>query len=50
MPEFYNDTLLDPKAQCDGNALLLDPHLEEKYKVIGHEVLHISAFLNAQKL
>ena len=52
IPEFHAETLLDPKAQCDGNVLLVCPKKtqQEKFKVIKHEVLHLSAFLNCQRL
>lgn len=52
MPEFHAETLLDPKAQCDGNVILVCPtRLEQQQvKIVKHEILHLSAFLNCQRL
>jgi hypothetical protein len=52
IPEFHADTLADPKARCDGNVLLVDPlkKCSDDFKFVKHEVLHLSAFLNCQRL
>jgi len=50
VPEFHADTLADPKAQCDGNVFLVDSGYLKDQKIVKHEVLHLSAFLNAQRL
>lgn len=52
MPEFHAESLPDPRARCDGNAILVDSHLTKggQYKITKHEVLHLSAFLNCQRL
>jgi hypothetical protein len=51
VPEFHAETLSDPRARCDGNVMLVDPNLKKcGIQIVAHEVLHLSAFLNCQRL
>lgn len=51
LPIFKHLKNLDPRAELDGNAILLDKLADERFgKVVEHDLLHLSCYRNCQRI
>ena len=47
LPIFKHLKSLDPMAELDGNAILIDKLADERFgKVVEHDLLHLSSYRN----